>query len=93
MLKSKSLEKESMRINAEISYSVNEISNYKLLSAKRRLNAELSVNYGLPFMNNVFLMATAGYYGEDPYNIYFNDKYAFLRFGISTGFIRYKIRN
>jgi hypothetical protein len=39
-------------------------------------------------MKNAFLMAAVGYYGEDPYNIYFRDQYAFLRFGISTGFIR-----
>ncbi len=90
---SKKLEKEFIRLNAEISYAINSIQNTKITSAKKRLNAELSINYSLPFMQNVFFMATAGYYGEDPYNIYFKDHYSFLRFGISTGFIKYKIHS
>ncbi|TKB97866.1 hypothetical protein [Pedobacter cryophilus] len=89
--KAQKLEKEYLRFNTEISYAVNKIQNYGLIAPKKRLNAELSIHYSLPFMNNVFLMAAAGYYGEDPYNIYFNDKYAYTRFGISTGFIKYNI--
>lgn len=88
---SKSVEKEYLRLNAEFSYAVNKINNFQLLEPKKRLNAEVSAHYSFPFMNNVFLMAAAGYYGEDPYNIYFNDKYSYFRFGISTGFIRNKL--
>ena len=80
-----------MRINTEFSYAINEIQGYDFLAPKKRLNAEISIHYSFPFMNNVFLMAAAGYYGEDPYNIYFNDKYGYVRFGISTGFIRNRI--
>jgi hypothetical protein len=87
----KKLEKEYLRFNTEISYAINKIDNYRFIAPKKRLNAEVSIHYSLPFMNNVFLMAAAGYYGEDPYNIYFNDKYAYTRFGISTGFLKYKI--
>lgn len=87
---SKLFEKEYLRVNTEFSYSINKISNFQLFELKKRLNAELSVHYSFPFMNNVFLMAAAGYYGEDPYNIYFNDKYGYVRFGISTGFVRNK---
>ena len=89
----KQLEKEYLRINTEFSYAINKIQGYNFLAPKKRLNAELSIHYSLPFMHNVFMMAAAGYYGEDPYNIYFNDKYSYVRFGISTGFIRYKISN
>lgn len=85
------LEKEFLRLNAQVSYAVNSINNAPIFKIKKRLNAELTANYSLPFMHNVFFMATAGYYGEDPYNIYFSDHYAFVRFGISTGFIRYKL--
>ena len=81
-------EKEYLRLNADFSYAINQINNSAITQIKRRLNTEITANYSLNFMRNTFLMATAGYYGEDPYNIYFKDQYAFLRFGIATGFIR-----
>lgn len=92
-MEKKSLEKEFLRLNAQFSYAVNKINNSTITDIQKRLNAELTANYSLPFMHNVFIMATAGYYGEDPYNIYFGDHYPFVRFGISTGFIKYKITN
>ncbi|MEJ5995345.1 hypothetical protein WG904_13040 [Pedobacter sp. Du54] len=86
------IEKEKWRINGSISYAINSLTNYQFFASEKRLNAELSVNYSFPFMQNVFLMATFGYYGEDPYNIYFNDKYAYARFGISSTFSRWKLK-
>lgn len=86
------LEKEKWRFNAQLSYAVNQYTNHDLFAPKRRLNVEASANYSLPFMQNVFIMASVGYYGEDPYNIYFKDRYAFIRFGLSTTFTRYKVR-
>lgn len=86
------VEKESWRFNAQLSYAVNKYDNYSFFASKRRLNIEAAANYSLPFMQNVFVMASFGYYGEDPYNIYFKDKYAFMRFGLSSTFIRYKVR-
>jgi hypothetical protein len=86
------LEKEKWRFNAQASYAINKYDNYNLFAAKRRLNVEASANYSLPFMQNVFIMASLGYYGEDPYNIYFKDRYAFMRFGLSSTFTRYKVR-
>lgn len=83
-------EKEFLRLNADVSYAVNPIQNTPFLNLKKRLNMELTSNYSLSFMRNTFLMATVGYYGEDPYNIYFKDQYSFIRFGISTGFSRFK---
>lgn len=85
------IEKEKWRLNASFSYAINPLTNYQFFAPKKRLNAELSANYSLPFMQNVFLMATFGYYGEDPYNIYFRDKYAYARFGISSTFVRWKM--
>ncbi|MFA6277253.1 MAG: hypothetical protein WC622_10920 [Pedobacter sp.] len=86
------LEKEMWRFNGQFSYALNKYANTHFFEPKRRLNIEGSVNYSLPFMQNVFLMASFGYYGEDPYNIYFKDKYAYMRFGISSTFTRYMLK-
>ena len=86
------IEKEKWRFNAQVDYAVNKYDNYNLFAAKRRLNIEASANYSLPFMQNVFLMGSIGYYGEDPYNIYFKDRYAFMRFGLSSTFTRYRVK-
>lgn len=85
--------KEVWRLNAGVNYALNRMNGYPFEAIKKRLNAELSFHYSFPFMDNVFLMAAAGYYGEDPYNIYYKDKYAYLRFGISTGILRGRSRN
>jgi len=84
-------EKESWRLNSEVNYAVNAMTDYQLMALKKRLNAEISFHYAFSFMNNVFLMAAIGYYGEDPYNIYYRDKYSYLRLGVSSGFARYKM--
>ena len=78
-------QKENWRANIGLNYAVNAMTNYDAFAIKKRLNVEASFNYSFPFMNNVFLMAAAGYYGEDPYNIYYRNKYSYLRLGISTG--------
>jgi len=85
------LEKETWRFNGQLSYAVNKMDSYQFFKPNKRLNIEISANYSLPFMQNVFLMASFGYYGEDSYNIYFKDKYAFARFGISSTFAKYKL--
>lgn len=86
-------EKETWRLNTEVSYAVNKIPAKNLANLQKRLNAEINFNYSLPFMNNVFLMAAVGYYGEDNYNIYFQDHYGYLRFGLSSGFLRNRSRH
>ncbi|WP_231582695.1 hypothetical protein [Pedobacter sp. BMA] len=86
-------EKETWRLNSEISYAVNQIPLKNMANIQKRLNAEVDFNYSFPFMNNVFLMAAIGYYGEDNYNIYFQDHYGYLRFGLSSGFLRNRSRH
>jgi|GEM_PF-633996 len=86
-------EKETWRLNAEFSYAINKIPEKNIGNIQKRLNAEIAFNYSFPFMNNVFLMAAAGYYGEDNYNIYFKDHYGYLRFGVSSGFLRNRHRH
>jgi len=76
--------RETWRLNAGLSYAINMMAEYKIASVKKRLNTESSFHYSFPFMHKSFLMAAAGYYGEDPYNIYYRNKYAYLRFGVSS---------
>ena len=76
--------RENWRWNNSVSYAINKMAEYKLPEMKKRLNAETSFHYSFPFMHKAFLMAAAGYYGEDPYNIYYRNKYAYLRFGVSS---------
>ncbi|WP_316821010.1 hypothetical protein [Pedobacter gandavensis] len=83
-------EKEQWRLNLEVNYAVNPMTEYELFALKKRLNAELSYHYSFPFMNNAYLMVAAGYYGEDPYNIYYRNKYSYIRLGISSGILRGK---
>ena len=77
-------QRENWRLNAVVSYAINKMDEYKLPALKKRLNAESSFHYSFPFMHHAFLMAAAGYYGEDPYNIYYRNKYGYLRFGVSS---------
>lgn len=78
-------QKENWRAEVGLNYAINAMQNYDAFSIKKRLNAEASFNYSFPFMNNVFLMAAMGYYGEDPYNIYYRNKYSYFRLGVSSG--------
>lgn len=77
-------EPETWRLQSNISYAINKLNNYSIFSPEKRLNAEISFHYRFPFMRNVYLMTAAGYYGEDPYNIYFQDLYAYVRLGLSS---------
>ena len=80
---------ERLRLTLQVSYATNSLNGWALDAARRRLNAELTVWYIPPFSRDAGLFTTLGYYGEDPYNIYFNDRYAFVRLGIAAGFTRY----
>ena len=85
------LEKESIRLNVDVSYAVNKMADYQLSAIQKRLNFEVALHGSLPFMNRAMFMVSGGYYGEDPYNIYYRDRYGFVRVGISTGFMRYRL--
>ncbi len=65
--------------------------DYQPLSVFRQLNLELAYYYRLRSQYaNSYLYAAVGYYGQDPYNIYFQDHYAFVRFGLAAGINVYK---
>ncbi len=80
---------ERLRVSLQASYAVNALDEWAFGAIRRRLNAELTLWYVPPFSHDAGVFTTVGYYGEDPYNIYFNDRYAFVRFGIAAGFSRY----
>ncbi len=54
----------------------------------RRVNAEGTVVFIPRFMHQTGLFVTVGYYGEDPYNINYFNRYAFVRAGIATAAFR-----
>ncbi|MBO0931351.1 hypothetical protein [Fibrella aquatilis] len=80
---------ERLRMTLQASYATNSLNGWPIDAAGRRFNAELTVWYIPPFSRDAGLFTTLGYYGEDPYNIYFNDRYSFIRVGIAAGFTRY----
>jgi hypothetical protein len=51
----------------------------------KRLNASLKYYYQFGFMENTALTAAIGYRGQDPYNIFFQDNYAYFAIGVSAG--------
>ena len=88
-----SLNKERFRWNFDVSYAINKYDNYKFFAAKRRLNVEAAGYYSPSFMRQTALTLSVGYYGEDPYNIYFKDRYAWVRAGIAVGFLKYTAKS
>lgn len=58
----------------------------KMNAFNRRINAEIIGTYRLHVSPNVAWMLTGGYYGSDPYNVYFEDSYFYVRAGLSFGF-------
>lgn len=57
----------------------------------RRINVEVKAMYRIPGSPNVSALVAAGYYGQDPYNIYLQDHYGYLRVGFATGFFIYRL--
>lgn len=51
-----------------------------------RLNIDLSIYRRIPSSPNTAVFTTVGYYGSDPYNIYYDQRYFYFRFGLAMGF-------
>jgi len=79
------LYKEKFRFYPSLSYILAGLKDVGAFDVSRRLNMELSSYYSFKSWKRAALFLTLGYYGEDPYNIYFNQNYGFVRFGIATG--------
>jgi hypothetical protein len=81
----KSSFKNWQRIQFDFTYIADKYSGYKASNLKKRLNASLKYYYQFPFMQNVSFIVGGGYRGQDDYNIYFEDSYAYVQFGIASG--------
>jgi hypothetical protein len=74
-----------MRVQLDLQYILDKDNDYNFTDAKKRLNVGLKYYYQLPFMQNTAFMIGGGYRGQDEYNIYFQDSYAYFTVGISAG--------
>jgi hypothetical protein len=78
--------KERFRLDFTASYGLSSLGNLAPddRGLKKRLNAEATFVWVPSFMSQTGLLFTAGYYGEDPYNIWYLHRYPFCRVGIAT---------
>lgn len=73
------------RFDFQFTYIADKIYDYSTLDLKKRLNVSLKYYYKFPFMQNVSLLAGIGYRGQDEYNIFFQNSYAYATLGIAAG--------
>jgi hypothetical protein len=73
------------RIQFDFTYIADKYNGYNALNLKKRFNASVKYYYQFPFMQNVSFIAGAGYRGQDDYNIYFEDSYFYMQFGVASG--------
>jgi hypothetical protein len=73
------------RLQFDFTYIADKYNGYGALDLKKRFNASLKYYYQFPFMQNVAFIVGGGYRGQDDYNIYFEDSYAYMQFGIASG--------
>jgi hypothetical protein len=73
------------RLQLDFAYIADKYDNYNIANVKKRLNINLKYYYRFPFMQNVSLVAGAGYRGQDEYNIFFQDSYAYVTVGFAAG--------
>ena len=73
------------RLQFDFSYIADTYDDYGAFNLKKRLNLSLKYYYQFPFMQNVSFLVGAGYRGQDDYNIFFEDSYAYMQVGIASG--------
>ena len=73
------------RLRFDFTYILDKVYDYNITDLSKRLNASLKYYYQFGFMENVALTATAGYRGQDPYNIFFQDSYPYVAVGLAAG--------
>jgi hypothetical protein len=74
-----------MRLQVDFQYILDKYNNYDIADIKKRLNIGANYYYQFPFMKNVALMVGGGYRGQDDYNIFFEDSYAYFTIGLAAG--------
>ena len=73
------------RFDFQFTYIADKIYDYSTIDVKKRLNVSLKYYYQFPFMQNVSFLAGPGYRGQDEYNIFFQNSYAYATLGIAAG--------
>ncbi|MDB5015889.1 MAG: hypothetical protein JWQ84_721 [Mucilaginibacter sp.] len=73
------------RIDFQFSYIADKYNDYSAVDFRKRLNVLLKYYYSFPFMKDASLMVGAGYRGQDEYNIFFQDSYAYVTIGVAAG--------
>ena len=73
------------RLQFDFTYIADKYNSYSAANLKKRLNVSVKYYYQFPFMQNVSFLVGGGYRGQDDYNIFFEDSYAYLQFGIASG--------
>ncbi|MDF2430422.1 MAG: hypothetical protein JWP44_53 [Mucilaginibacter sp.] len=73
------------RIDFQFSYIADKYNDYNAVDFRKRLNVLLKYYYSFPFMRDASLMLGAGYRGQDEYNIFFQDSYAYVTIGVAAG--------
>jgi hypothetical protein len=84
--------KERWHLEASTSFGFGSLSEFKTPEPtfSRRTNAEITAVFIPRFAIQTGGFITLGYYGQDPYNIWFHRSYPFLRFGIATAAFKSK---
>ncbi|MDB5152871.1 MAG: hypothetical protein JWR54_1622 [Mucilaginibacter sp.] len=73
------------RLRFDLTYIWDRLYDYSIVKVQKRLNVSVKYYYQFGFMENVALMVGAGYRGQDPYNIYFQDSYPYVAIGLASG--------
>ncbi|HYK76323.1 MAG TPA: hypothetical protein VEV16_05055 [Daejeonella sp.] len=73
------------RLQVDFSYIIDTYKSYPLDAAHKRLNMAAKYMYRFNFMDNVAVLLSAGYKGQDDYNIYFEDSYSYFKVGLISG--------
>jgi hypothetical protein len=73
------------RLDFQFAYIADKYDDYNEFDLKKRLNVVLKYYYQFRFMQNVSILVGAGYRGQDEYNIFFQDSYAYAVVGFAAG--------
>lgn len=75
---------EIFRVVFDISYALDKI-DLPDFNWYNRINTEVRCHFGLPRTKFTSFFIAAGYKGQDTYNIYLEDKFAYVRMGLALG--------
>lgn len=74
------IRRESFRLELDFSFGFNDFSEF---SFSKNINYALTYRYKIPIVDYLGLFFTYGYYGQDTYNIYLENHFHYIRFGVS----------